>query len=67
MLKTGQFAQTLKVGGARGWGKKKAWVVSPYYSSPSSDAGTQTQYIHNAGIDITWFPARWQKSSSSAR
>lgn len=66
LIATGQFAQTLKLGAARGFGKKNRWIVAPYYSVPVSNAGTLTQYIQKAGIDVTWFPARWSKPSVSA-
>jgi hypothetical protein len=67
LISTEQFAQTLKFGVSRSFGKKNRWVVAPYYSVPVSHAGTLTQYIQNVGIDVNWFPARWSKSAASTR
>jgi hypothetical protein len=49
-----EFAQTMKVGAGRRFGKWHSWVLSPYYSFPLNAAGRQTQYIHNIGIDVSW-------------
>jgi hypothetical protein len=54
----GQFAQTLKVGVSHRFGKWHSWVVSPYYSFALNDAGRQTQYRHNVGVDVSWALAR---------
>ena len=67
MLKTGQFAQTMKAGFSRSLGKRSGWLISPYFSISLNQPGTHTQYITEPGIDVTWFPARWSKSSSSVR
>ena len=55
LLDPGQLAQTVKVGTSRGIGKGRRWVISPYYSFPPNGPGRQTQYIHQVGMDITWF------------
>jgi hypothetical protein len=58
LFATGQFAQTAKVGISRRLDKRGRWVASPYYSFPLNGAGRQTQYIHKAGLDVTWYFAQ---------
>ena len=67
MIKTGDFAQTMKIGVSRSLGKRSGWVIGPYFSLAVNRPGSHTQYIHEPGIDVTWFPARWQRSSSISR
>jgi hypothetical protein len=58
LLAPGQLAQTLKVGAGRRLGNEHRWVVRPYYSFPLNGPGRQTQYIHNVGVDVSWYLAR---------
>ncbi len=52
----GQFAQTLKTGLSRGFGRDRQWVASVYCGFPLNGYGTQTQYHLNPGFDLTWYP-----------
>ena len=51
----GEFAQTFKLGASHAFGKGHEWIVSPYYSFPLNASGRQTQYIHQAGVDVAFY------------
>jgi hypothetical protein len=60
-LTGGTLAQTLKFGASRRLSKARRWVFSPYYSFPLNDAGRNTQYVRNVGLDVSWFPGRKER------
>ena len=51
----GEFAQTFKLGASHAFGRDRRWIVSPYYSFPLNASGRQTQYIHQVGMDVTFY------------
>lgn len=51
-----EYAQTFKVGLSKALGKEHHWVATPYWSFPLNSAGRQTQYQHNVGVDVVWYP-----------
>jgi len=51
-----KYAQTMKTGLSRGFGKGHNWVASAYYSVAINDYGTSSQYKYNPGFDLTWYP-----------
>ena len=51
----GEFAQTFKLGASHAFGREHRWIVSPYYSFPLNASGRQTQYIHQVGMDVTFY------------
>ena len=51
----GEFAQTFKLGVSHAFGRERRWIVSPYYSFPLNASGRQTQYIHQVGMDVTFY------------
>ena len=53
LITPGRLAQTAKTGVSRRFGERYSWVVAPYYSIPLNNAGRQTQYIHNIGMDVS--------------
>lgn len=55
LFNSDQFAQKFKVVVSRALGREHRWVVSPYYAFPLNEAGRQTQYIRQVGMDVTWF------------
>jgi hypothetical protein len=46
---------TNSLGASHAFGRGHQWVVSPYYSFPLSASGRQTQYIHQVGMDVTFY------------
>jgi hypothetical protein len=59
LFETDQYAQTQKFGFSKSFTRGDSkWIVAPYYSFPMSAAGRSTQYIHQVGIDVTWFPKK---------
>ena len=50
------FAQTMKTGVSKRFGKRRQWVADAYYSVALNPYATKTQYKYNPGIDLTWYP-----------
>jgi len=50
------FAQTLKPGISRALGSR--WVVSAYYAVGVNADARRSQYRHDAGLDVTWYPRK---------